>query len=34
MTPAEGAQTVVRYALLDDAGVSGHHFGPEGELPW
>jgi NAD(P)-dependent dehydrogenase (short-subunit alcohol dehydrogenase family) len=34
MTPAEGAVTPVRYALLEDDSVSGRHLGPDGELPW
>ena len=32
--PAEGANVVVRYATLDDAGPTGGFFGPQGALPW
>ncbi len=34
MTPAEGATLPVRYALLDDDGLSGRSVAPEGELSW
>lgn len=34
MTPAEGAVTPVRYALIEDDSVSGRNLGPDGELPW
>jgi NAD(P)-dependent dehydrogenase (short-subunit alcohol dehydrogenase family) len=34
LTPEEGARTPVKFALLEDATVSGRHFGPNGEIAW
>lgn len=34
MTPEQGAQTPVKFALLGDDAVSGRHFGPDGEIAW
>jgi NAD(P)-dependent dehydrogenase (short-subunit alcohol dehydrogenase family) len=32
--PEEGANVVVRYAMMDDAGPTGGFFGSQGALPW
>jgi NAD(P)-dependent dehydrogenase (short-subunit alcohol dehydrogenase family) len=34
MTPAEGADMPVKYALLGDDAVSGQFVGPSGKTPW
>ena len=34
MSPAEGAQTAIRLALLGDDGATGKLFHVDEELPW
>jgi hypothetical protein len=31
---AQGAAVIVKYALLDEGGITGRYFSEEGETPW